>query len=351
MAQDRYVAYVGTYTHENSIGIHVFDVDPEEGTLTERSVAPINNPSYLCVSSDGTKVYSIADEGVAAFSIGPDGDLTKINQAWIGGMRGCYVDTDSKNRYLFVAGYHDGRVTMMRLNPNGSIGDIADGIFHQGLGFSSIEKRQEPHVTCVLLTPDEKYLCAVDSGLDQVKVYRVDYERGKLLLDDIIRCPMGSAPRMIRFSRDGKYAYVLTELTNHVMVYTYADTENGPRFERIQTLELFTKADNAASAAMEFSNDGKYMFVSVDARNSVACIKVHEDGTLEWSSTTRISGDYPKAMAVLPGDQYYAVLNHDSNEIRTFKIFHDHKCCLMKNRPVKIQTPNCIVVHKLSSID
>ena len=25
MAQEKYVAYVGTYTHENSVGIHIYD--------------------------------------------------------------------------------------------------------------------------------------------------------------------------------------------------------------------------------------------------------------------------------------------------------------------------------------
>ena len=45
MAQEKYVAYVGTYTHENSIGIHVYDIDMEKGRLTERGVAPISNPS------------------------------------------------------------------------------------------------------------------------------------------------------------------------------------------------------------------------------------------------------------------------------------------------------------------
>ena len=45
----KYVAYVGTYTHENSIGIHVYDVNPETGVFTERGVAPINNASDLDV--------------------------------------------------------------------------------------------------------------------------------------------------------------------------------------------------------------------------------------------------------------------------------------------------------------
>ena len=35
----KYVAYVGTYTHGTSKGIQVYDVNLEEGTLTERSEA------------------------------------------------------------------------------------------------------------------------------------------------------------------------------------------------------------------------------------------------------------------------------------------------------------------------
>ena len=38
MAQEKYVAYVGTYTHENSVGIHIYDVDVTKGYMTERKV-------------------------------------------------------------------------------------------------------------------------------------------------------------------------------------------------------------------------------------------------------------------------------------------------------------------------
>ena len=200
MAQEKYVAYVGTYTHENSVGIHIYDVDVTKGYMKERKVVPINNPSDLVVSRNRKFLYSIADEGVEAFKILKDGDLEPINEQWIGGMRGCYVEVDDENRYLFVGGHHDGRVTMMHLNEDGSIGDIADGIFHKGMGRSIAQRNFIPHVDCVKLTPDQKFLCAVDNGLDQVKIYRVDYEYGKLELVDIIRGPLESAPLLIRFS-------------------------------------------------------------------------------------------------------------------------------------------------------
>ena len=36
MAQEKYVAYVGTYTHEISVGIHIYDVDVTKGYMKER---------------------------------------------------------------------------------------------------------------------------------------------------------------------------------------------------------------------------------------------------------------------------------------------------------------------------
>ena len=53
MSKDKYVAYVGTYTHENSIGIHLYDLDEGNGTMVERKVIPINNASYLVVANSG----------------------------------------------------------------------------------------------------------------------------------------------------------------------------------------------------------------------------------------------------------------------------------------------------------
>ena len=61
--EEKYVVYVGTYTHENSVGIHLYDLDAKSGEMKERKVVPINNPSDLLVSKDGRFLYSIADEG------------------------------------------------------------------------------------------------------------------------------------------------------------------------------------------------------------------------------------------------------------------------------------------------
>ena len=351
MGSERYVAYVGTYTHGNSVGIHIYDLDMETGAMTERKVIPIDNPSDVTVSKDGRFLYSIADEGVESFQILPDGDLEPINKKWIGGMRGCYVEVDDKNRYLFVAGYHDGRVTMMKLNEDGSIGEIADGIFHQGLGRNIAERSSRPHVNCVIVTPKKQnYLCAVDGGLDHVKIYKIDYENGKLQIADILRCPMNSAPRMMRFSKDGRYAYVLCELMNTVEVYHYECTPKGPVFEFLQSISTVDEKEalNSGASGMEITEDGKYLFCSNAGTNTVIIFEVDQKtGLLSEMCSCAISGDYPKMLGIFPDNKYFASLNHDTNQITVFGVDYKKKCFLMKGKPLSIETPNCIHIHKL----
>lgn len=78
---------------------------------------------------------------------------------------------------------------------------------------------------------------AVDNGIDQVKIYRINTTRNRMELVDILRCKRESGPREIVFSKDGKYAYILFELINKVGVFTYKDTDKGPEFELIQLVE------------------------------------------------------------------------------------------------------------------
>ncbi len=347
MAKKKYVAYVGTYTHETSVGIYVYDVDPDTAVLTQQSVAPINNPSDIINSHDNKFLYSIADEGVASFKILPDGNLEKMNQEWVGGMRGCNLCVDSQNRYLFVAGYHDGRVTMMRLNEDGSIQGIADGIFHQGIGKSVADRPLYPHCTCVELTPDEKFLCVVENGLHQIKIYEIDYEQGKLHLQDIVRCTMGSAPLKMKFSNDGKYAYVITEMSNEILVYDYHIIGEHVDFENIQTVSLLVGEDEEISTGtnLKFGDDDTILYASVDGLNAICMYRRDpKSGKIEYMSHSFISGDYPKSFAILPGDKYYVSLNHDTNEIRSFSIDKKEGHSLMLNPPIKIAKPNSIIV-------
>ena len=311
----KYVAYVGTYTHGTSKGIQVYDVNLEEGTLTERSEVEVSNASYTAVSKNGKYLYSIEVEGVAVFK--------RINRVDIDGMRGCFLATDVDGKYLYVAGYHDGKVTVVHTHKDGRLGSVMDGVFHTGLG-SVAERNFRPHVNCVRPTPDNKYLCAVDNGIDQIKVYR------------------------IRFSADGRYAYVLFELSNEIKVYSYNGEGDTPEFELLQSVSTLAKKEDGsvshnAASGLALAPDGKHLFCTTAGENTVGMFEVDgETGLLDRKFVLPVSGDYPKDLVIFPDNQHIAVANHSSNSITTFKVDYEKNIIMMKGKPRKIETPNCI---------
>ena len=346
----KYVAYVGTYTNGSSRGIHVYDVDVEGQRLKERNVVPVHNSSHITKSRNGEYLYSIADEGVEVLRIEPDGNLTSINKVGIDGMRGCYLSTDMNGRFLFVGGYHDGKVTVVQTHQDGRLGSVMDGVFHKGLG-SMVERNFRPHVSCVIPTPDGKYLCAVDNGLDHVKIYTVNEKTGKLKLLDILRCRLESGPRLMTFSPNGRYAYINCELTNTINVYTYDGTGKNPEFELIQVVEtvMDRKEVSSACCALKFSPSGQYLLTSSAGENTVGIFRVdQETGLLEKICILPISGGYPKDVDFLPDERTLVVLCHESNYIRFFTFDPEKKVIIMKGKQLPVETPNCILISEIN---
>ena len=347
MSKDKYVAYVGTYTHGNSKGIQVYDVDVEKGTLRERSEVQVSNASHTAISKNGKFLYSIEDEGVAVFRRDENGDLTRINRVSIDGMRGCFLATDVDGKYLYVAGYHDGKVTVVHTRRDGSLGRIMDGVYHKGLG-SVAERNFRPHVNCVRPTPDNKYLCAVDNGIDQVKLYRINKRQHKLELVDILRCPRESGPRIIRFSADGRFAYILFELSNEIKVYSYDGSGHTPEFELLQSISTLTKekdedAFHNAASGLALAPDGRHLFCTTAGENTVSMYEIDtETGLLDKKFTLPISGDYPKDLVIFPDNKHIAVANHASNTVTTFTVDYDKNIIVMNDKPHHIETPNSI---------
>lgn len=81
MGQDKYVAYVSTYTigDQREHGITVFDVDMENGRFYEKEKIKITNSSYVTISHNKKYLYSITDFGVESYRIKEDGGLETIN--------------------------------------------------------------------------------------------------------------------------------------------------------------------------------------------------------------------------------------------------------------------------------
>lgn len=351
-SKDKYVAYVSTYTMNDNHGITIYDVDVKNGRFEKKSQVEITNSSYLTISHNQKYLYSITDFGVESFKILKDGSLELINHASINGMRGCYLSTDYTDRFLFVAGYHDGKITVLKLNEDGGVGAITDEIFHKGLG-SIAERNFRPHVSCVKMTRDNKYLMAADLGMDHTNIYQLNHETGKLRLVDVIRSEQESAPRHIKMTKDGKYVYIVHEIKNYIDVYSYEEISDGnPEFNKIATYPTLNDyhAGGSAASALNFSEDEKYLLSSTAGDNSVVLFKIdHKTGKLNKLFCLPISGEYPKDAALFPDNKNLVSLNHESNTMTFFHVDTTKGVIAMNGKELKIDRPNCVIFHKLDS--
>ncbi|MEY8337698.1 beta-propeller fold lactonase family protein [Lachnospiraceae bacterium 62-35] len=348
----KYMAYVGSYSYTGKAkGITIYDIDVEKGIFIPRYEEEVNNSSYVVASSDTKTLYSIADEGVVSFRIHENGSIRHLNTAGIKGMRGCHLSTDAEDKYLFVSGYHDGKSTVLRLNKDGSVGEIVDGVFHKGLG-SVVERNFRPHASCTRRTPDKKYIMVADSGIDQIKIYRFNENEEKMVLVDALRCERESAPKCFRFSSDGRFIYLLYELKNVIEVFTYETGKRNPCIEKIQTISTTGPkklSQLTAACSMRFSSDERYMYCGNAGDNTVSVYKRDvETGLLELLCCLPISGDYPKDLAIFPDDQHIASINHESGSISFFRVDYEKGLLVMSGKSIHVDEPNSCVIVKVN---
>ncbi len=352
MSNGKYLVYGAGYTRNLRDGIRIFDFDPETGHVSYKNSIEITNPSYITISHNKKFLYSITDDGIVSFRLNPeDGSLEKLNLVDINGMRGCYISTDYDDKFIFVAGYHDGKVTVLSLNDDGSVGSITDEIYHKGAG-SLVDRNFRPHVDCVRMTRDNKFLCATDVGMDHIKVYRLDHNTGKLKLADIVRCDLDAAPHHIKFSRDGKFAYVTNELKCTIDVYSYScDEEDQPSFEKIQSVLTIdhNSSENACAYAIQMSDDGEYVYCSNAGDDSIAAMKRDANsGLLTPLFVLPISGRFPKDFAISDDNKFLLSMNNESNTISTFTINYDNNTIAMNGPFTDFYAGNCLIIHKLA---
>ena len=352
MGQDKYVAYVSTYTigDQREHGITVFDVDMENGRFYEKEKIKITNSSYVTISHNKKYLYSITDFGVESYRIKEDGGLETINMGSINGMRGCYVSTDYEDKYIFVAGYHDGKLTVLRINDDGSVGEITEEIYYKGLGIVA-ERNFRPHISCAKMTRDNHYLCVADLGMDHTNVYRLDHTSGKLKLVDVIRSELESAPRHLKFSKDGTFLYIVHELKNCIDVYTYKEERDNPCFEKIQSISTLNNyhAGGSTASALNLSDDYNYLCSSNAGDNSATIYKIDgKTGLLTKLLCLPVSGEYPKDVALFPDNRHLVSLNQDSGTLTFFTTNLEKGLLVMNGRELKVPQPNCVIFHKIS---
>lgn len=316
--------FVGTYTDGDSEGIYRCTFDTESGALTlEGATGDIENPSFLAAHPSGQYLYAVSETsefegqpggGVYAFAVdGQTNALSPLNAQRSHGGAPCYVSVTPDGGYVLVANYSGGNFAMIPVEQDGRLAPASYVAQHEGIGYN--EQRQPGPLGHCIIVGAAGRAYAVDKGLDRVVVYGL--EGGELTRTGSVDVIAGSGPRHMVFHPEGRFAYVINEISSSVSALC---NEDGVLF-RTQTISTLPDGydENNTTADVHVSSDGRFLYGSNRGHDSVAVFAIDaESGYLTPIQHVQTGGSTPRNFALDPTGRFLLAANQRTDNIVVF---------------------------------
>jgi 6-phosphogluconolactonase len=344
---------IGTYTESlphvqgTAEGVLGADFDQATGALGPvRVLAATRNPSWLTVDASGTALYAVdetGEGGVVAFAREPGtGALTALGGRPSDGADPCHLLVHPGGRFVVVANYSSGTVTVLPREPDGSLGAAVSQVRPVGSGPHPV-RQQGPHAHAVELDPVTGLLLVADLGRDTVSGYALD-EAGQLtpVPEAVVTLPPGTGPRHLAFSPDAGHLYLVGELTSTVTVLTRVPGTAGFRIAASHsTLRPGHTGDNLA-AAIRITVSGRLLFVSNRGDDSIAVFRVDPaDGSLTLAAVEPALGQCPRDLRLSPDGRHLLAACQDKGGVQVFAVDED-AATLAHRHQALVPTPVCL---------
>jgi 6-phosphogluconolactonase len=342
---------VGTYTQKGSKGIYLIHFDTATGKALEIShTDSTNNPSYLTLSKDKLNVYAVnetATGSVNVYTLNND-QLSLQQNKTSKGADPCYITLSPDQHNLFVANYTGGSITSFHRFADGQLSNPQQFIQHIGSSVDK-ERQEKAHVHGLFFSPDGKYLLTPDLGMDQIAIYPYQTKNSPPL--DIqkvkyINNKPGSGPRHLVFSSNGKFIYIIEELTGSVSVYKFLKGIAS----YVQTIAIHKANTNTlhGSADIHLSPDGLFLYASNrGTENNIVKIPVLPNGQLDEKHMNYYptQGNAPRNFTISPDGNWLLVANQNTDNIVVFKRDKTTGDLISTGNTIKISMPVCLLFY------
>ena len=305
------IAYVGSRTsaarNGHGKGLSVYAIDPASGGWRlVQLLEGLVNPSFLAFDRSRRFLYAVhGDESqVSAFRIDrTDGRLLLLGTQTTGGRNPVHLATDPTNRWLVIANYASGSVSVLARRDDGTLEPPRVVLALPGEPGPRPEQRTGCHPHEVAWDRARRFLVVPDKGADQLVTLTLDPRTGRLALPPggVCRTAPGSGPRHVVFHPTLPLAFASFELSSQVGAFHY-DAGSG----RLAAVGVASSvpdgyAGQNTAAEIDISRAGDVVMVSNRGHDSVAFFRVDGSGGLRAASWTPCGGRGPRFMT-LSGD-------------------------------------------------
>jgi 6-phosphogluconolactonase len=309
--------YVGSGNWGGNTGkIQVFSLDVDAASLTSLQLLDAGGvAAFMARSADGRHLY-VADETkglVSSYAISAaTGQLELTSQVPCAGHP-VYVSLDATGGALLTCFFEEAKTEVIRITPEGTLGASS----------CLVDSGRESH--CTVFDPSHRFLFVPTRADNWIAQYRYDAARQWLTPNEPPTLPEspGAGPRHLTFHPNGRWAFLVNELTLSLSVYAF-DAERGTLRATSQGVPVAPPGSSGGSSAdIHVHPSGKFLYVSnrQGDQSNLAIMRVDEaSGAVSVIGHESTRGRTPRNFALDPEGHLLLVGNQDSNDIAVFRV-------------------------------
>jgi len=334
-------AYCGTYVYISNID----DADITAYELTTGATPHLTSVGRfpaskfvmpMAVSPDGKNLYaSVRSKPFSLYMY--QIDQTNGQLKWTGAIplpdSMVYVSTDKTGKWLLATSFGGHNNSVNQIQANGYVNPVPAEAFMSG--------GKNPHA--IVFDQTNKFIYVPQLGTDEIKIHAFNDAQLKPLSETStsVSLQKQQGPRHIVISSDNKYAYVITEMTGEVIVFSRdiktgsltqiqaasslpSDSKLVPGRPRPPTgspeATAFDDSNMIFNAEIKLTPNGKFLYTSERTKSTLSGFEVNsQTGKVKYLFTIPTE-EMPRGFNVDPNGQFLVATGQKSDKISLYSI-------------------------------
>jgi 6-phosphogluconolactonase len=362
--QGECLVFIGSLNREapyfqgaRGVGLSVYGFD--EAALRTRKLAETNevdNPTFLSVASDGSRVYANSEvfvwrEGtVTAYAFDRTSNrLTYLNkQPSLGSITAHNFITRDGSK-LLVANYGMGEggpdraVAVYGFGRDGALTPPVASVSHSGTG-PNAARQERSHAHSVTETIRGGMAIVADLGIDRLVTYRIAAD-GSLTKLAESGLAAGAGPRHVALHPNGRFVFVMNELDSTVAALALDEATGKLALLDTRPAVPAEARDHNHCADIQISPDGRFVYGSNRGHDSIVVFAVdQQSGALSLLGYQPCGGATPRNLALTPSGRHLLSANQNADRISIFARDAETGMLADTGRAIAIGTPMCVKI-------
>lgn len=187
-------------------------------------------------------------------------------------------------------------------------------------------------------------------GLDQVVVYRIDHTAATLLPHASVKLPPGSGSRHLKFHPNGKWVYVLNELSLTVTQLIW--DPNAGALNAKETLptvpkHILKKESFKSASEIRIHPNGRFLYCGNRGHDTITVCRINQkSGSLSRVEIENSRSAMPRNFNLTPDGKWLVVAGQDSNTIGSFSVNQNSGMLRYSQHTVQAPSPICVLFQR-----